>query len=507
MVSIFATSEILPDVQNCIAQEDRLDELVAVLDLLEHRPGFSGMNLIVRPKQGIVHPIDWENTWPPYLMPEETSFSCDHLLGFVFAKLGNWAQSQRYLAHNRALWCELEMVARLQSGQPANPTDLHSDFHPFEEYRFCHNSAILHHYAATEASFDPNKTAYFYEEALKAAPNEEYAAFTAKHYAAFLTDWEDLGRAERVLRQHLPLVLSEEAGIALKTGLCQVWMKQLRVPYDPALLEALKNTLWEVMQYYKQHGRPVEEGLALIDAAQIAHYSNSFAEALGYINRAVDIFRAEEISELFAQAHHRRAMLLYTWAKNDNPQFFKGALDSFKEALKVFSRTEAPETFADIQQYLGIIYAEMPDEDLKRGVWAAISSSAFQEALSFYKKERYPYEHAMVCNHYGNALTKYPSAVHSDNIEKALFYYNEALQIRQADSFPLERATTLLNYVEASWHLNLAGNGSNHALFEDMIAKATEASSLTDDSNIREAAAAHLEKLEALRVVLAQEAH
>lgn len=112
-----------------------------------------------------------------------------------------------------------------------------------------------------------------------------------------------------------------------------------------------------------------------------------------------------------------------------------------------------------------------------------------------------------LCNHYGNALTKYPSAVHSDNIEKALFYYNEALQIRRADAYPLERATTLLNYVEASWHLNLAGNGSNHALFEDMTAKATEASALTDDPNIREEAASHLEKLEALRLVLEQEAH
>ena len=104
-----------------------------------------------------------------------------------------------------------------------------------------------------------------------------------------------------------------------------------------------------------------------------------------------------------------------------------------------------------------------------------------------------------------NALTKYPEAVHTDNHEKALFYYTEALEIRTATAWPFERAVTLLNYVETCWHLNLAGNGSNHALFEEMLAKTREALELTSDPTLRQEARQQLEKLETLRLALAAE--
>lgn len=503
MIDVFTTSELIPQLQEWIAAEDQLDELVSVYDLLEKKPAFSAMQLIVRPKKGIMHAIDWMNTLPPYILPEEIDLSRETFMGLIFAKLGNYPRAEQWLSKEAGLLHELSMIAGLQAGVALDSSDLQCDFRPFEEYRLYHNTAILHHYAATEASFDPEKTRYFYEEALNAAPNGEYAAFSSKHLAAFLSDMGQQEEAAKVLEQALPAALSDEAGFELKSGLTQIWLKQLTVPYDPVLLERLKHTLWEVLEYFEQNGRQMEAALTLSDAAQIAQYSNSFAEGLGYINRALDIFRREETPELLAQAHYRRAMLLYTWAKNGNPQFFRAALDSFKEAVKVFNREDAPQVFADIQQYLGIIYAEMPDEDLKPSVWAAISASSFQEALAFYRKDRFPYEYAMICNHYGNALTKFPPAVHSDNIEKALFYYQEALSLRTAQHWPLERAVTLLNYVEACWLMNRDGKeAGDQQLLEEMKAKALEAKALTEDPNIREAAEIQLQHLESLKQVL-----
>lgn len=505
MIYIYTTEEHIPLLRDIIAGEFRLDELVEVCDLLKNKPAFHAFHLIVKPQKGIFQTIDWQNALPPYILPEEIPFSQENLLGLVYAKLGNWERVQTLLADNHALLHELSFIGRLKTGEVMDTSELHSDFQPFEEYRFCHNAAIVHHYAADETRFDAAKTAYFYQEAIKTALDDEHAAFSSKHYASFLADTGNLAEAERVLLQCLPSVLSDEGLLEIKTAQTQVWMKQLTVPYDPVLLEKLKQTLWDVLEQYRKHGREVDEALVLMDAAQIANYTESFAEALGYINRAIAIFQQAELAELYAQAHHRRAMLLYTWAKSGNPQFFKGALDSFKEAVKVFSRENTPDVFADIQQYLGIIYAEMPDEELKRSMWAAVSNSSFLASLAYYQKEKFPYEYAMVCNHYGNALTKYPAAIHSDNIEKALFYYNEALSVRLAVPYPFERAVTLLNYVEACWHVNLAGNGSNRALFEEMEAKTREALSLTNDPNIHEEAGQHLLKLEALRQALDDE--
>ncbi len=507
MITLFTPSELLAEVQQIIDTVPRLNELVAVVDMLEQRPQPSAYNMILRPKTGIAQPVDWYNVLPPYLLSEDIEGNAENLLGLVFAKLGNYEKAYAYLQGNQVLLNDVDVINCLQNGIPVDTSRLTSDFNPFEEYRFCHNSAILHHYAASEHGFDMDKTRYFYREALNSAPNGEYYAFTARQYAIFLTDMGELLQAEHLLEEAIKTALSDDAIPELKAVLCGVWMKKLVLPYDAALLDSLKNTLWEVLQHYQKQERRVEEALLLVDAAQVANYSESFAESLGYITRAVDILRKEQMPELLAQAQYRRGILLYTWAKNDNPQFFKGALESFQEALKVFTRDETPDVFADIHQYLGVIYAEIPDEVKKKSIWAGISSASFQQALGYFTREEHPYEYAMVCNNYANALTKYPAAVHSDNLEKALFYYAEALSIRTAAEWPLERAVSLLNYVETSWHLNLAENGSNRALFEQMLASAQEAAELTNDPAIIKEAQEQLEKLEELRVALEEEAN
>lgn len=505
MIVISTTEDLCSPVQEIIDREPRLNELVRVVDLLTQKPAPCAYHLLVRKRSGITQPVDWYNVLPPYLLPEEIDFTAENLLGLVFAKLGNYEKAYAYLSDNQVLLNDVDIINCLQNGIPVDPQRLTSDFSPFEEYRFCHNSAILHHYAATEGSFDADKTRYFYREALNGAPNGEHYAFTTRQFAIFLTDMGELLQAEHLLQDAIKTALSDDAVPELKAVLCGVWMKKLVVPYDTDLLETLKTTLWEVLQYYQKQGRKVEEALLLVDAAQVANYAESFAESLGYINRAVDLLRKEEIPELLAQAQYRRGILLYTWAKKDNPQFFKGAMESFQEALKVFSREETPDVFADIHQYLGVIYAEIPDEVRKKSIWAGISSASFQQALDYYTKEAHPYEYAMVCNNYASAMTKYPDAIHSDNFEKALFYFNEALSIRTAATWPLERAVTLLNYVETAWFLNLEGNQSNQALFDQMLEHTREAQQLTTDPAIIDAAQQQLDKLEALRVALAEE--
>ncbi len=126
---------------------------------------------------------------------------------------------------------DIDIINCLQNGIPVDTQRLTSDFNPFEEYRFCHNSAILHHYAATESGFDLDKTRYFYREALNSAPNGEYYAFSARQYAIFLTDLGELLQAEHLLEDALKSAISDDATPELKATLCGVWMKKMVVPY------------------------------------------------------------------------------------------------------------------------------------------------------------------------------------------------------------------------------------------------------------------------------------
>ena len=157
----------------------------------------------------------------------------------VFARLGNYARSYELLLSNPLLSREINLIQRLQQGIPTRAESLNSDLSPFEEYRFCHNAALLHHYAASEEDFDPDKARYFYREALNSAPNGEYFAFTAKQYSAFLQDMDEPEIAEHLLEDALKNDLSDEAATELKAALCQVWMKKLVAPYDTLLLDRL----------------------------------------------------------------------------------------------------------------------------------------------------------------------------------------------------------------------------------------------------------------------------
>ena len=125
------------------------------------------------------------------------------------------------------------------------------------------------------------------------------------------------------------------------------------------------------------------------------------------------------------------------------------------------------------------------------------------EALAIFSKEAMPYQYALVCNSLGNALMKYPAAIRSDNYEKALFYYNEALEIRTPQHYPLERSLSLLNYLEASWNADNATNEQNPERYADMWQKAEEVIVLNAPPQLAEEAREHIQKLLKLKELMA----
>jgi tetratricopeptide (TPR) repeat protein len=504
LISLFAPLETHPELWHMIRQEDRLDELVDVLDNATHLPQGTAAHLLIEPK-GIRLPTDWQSFQPPYILPEYLPLKPQVLLGMVFFLLGNNEKAWFYLENHPSLLRELDIIHRLREGIPVNPDELASEYSEFEEYRLMHNQATVRHYGADEQGFEEEKVRYFYHEAMICAPDDAWKAFSAKQYASFLTDIHHLEHAEDLLIGALHFAPDDAVKIELKNALCGVWMRKLVVPYDPVLLAQLKDTLWEVLKAFETQQREAETGLLLLDATHVATVSESFAEALGYVNRAIDLFREQEMPELLGNAWYRKGGVFYAWAKKGNPQFLRPSMEAYQHALKTFTRDNAPEVFAEIQHHLGVIYAEIPDEVRKKSVWAAVSSASFQEALSIFTKTEYPYEYAMVCNSFGNALTKYPDAIHSDNYAKALAYYQEALEIRRPERFPFERALTLLNHIEACWYAQNDPATFNEGRYLDMVARALEVKDLVKDPGLVAEADQHLERLDALKKAYAGE--
>ncbi|MEM9834154.1 MAG: hypothetical protein AAF944_26210 [Bacteroidota bacterium] len=490
MITIYLKNTYQTEVTQIIDSVPRLSELVSITtqDLL-------GANLIVD-ERGITIPLVWDNSTPPFLLSSPVPLQAEVLLGYVFVALGNFVEAQNYLARYPEFYNDVVSLGCLQANQLL-PNDLADQLGKEDTYRYKHNVALLQQYGLWPSPVTLADVQQLYQQALVTVPDSEHYAFTLKQYAILLLDTNQESEAEGLLQEHLSQDLSQEASYALKSALISVWMAQLSVPYDTNRLNDLKDLLWDTLMYLERQERLAEVGLLLIDASEVANISESYSESLGYINRALDIFREQDLPELAGSSLLRKGTLLYTWAQNGNPQFHKPAIDTYQEALKVFKRDEAPETFAQIHAHLGVLYAEMSDLQQKKGIWAAVSATSFQEALRFFTKEGHSYEYGLVCNNYANALTKYPTALRIDNYEKALEYYKEALAVRTS-VYPYERAITLLNYLEASWFLDNGEDDFNQARYRDMFNKAQEVKTLVDAPDLLAEADRHLAELSRL---------
>ena len=199
MLSIYAPTKYHEFLNTIISKEERLHELVHVIDYLEQRPIPSADNLLI--KQDEIWPLlDWYNVLPPFVFSESIELDEHNLLGLIFAKLANYEKAAHYLEeHNPSLYLEIDFINRLQQGIPIHPQELVGKYGYFEEYRLLHNQAIVRHYNADSQHFDLDQLAYFYLEALQAAPSDEYRAFTARQFASLMTDLGELKNALHLL--------------------------------------------------------------------------------------------------------------------------------------------------------------------------------------------------------------------------------------------------------------------------------------------------------------------
>lgn len=511
ILSILSSTEHKTTLQQYIASVDRLGELVEVIEV-ENPTHVSlppkGLHLLVYGGQ-IEVALDWQNQLVPYIFPKGMPLQEDTLMGTLFGLLGNFEKTWDYLAQSPWL-AEWDNYVRLLQGHSIaiEPFEKQTQLNnkPHEVFRAWHHLALIYYYIYPQEADSVSRIEHYFRQAIEAAPSPEMKWFVTKHYANFLLDAEQTDRAEALLADAAAQVKGASAQASIRFAWVQVMMKKLVVPYDMDLLGRLKTQLWEALQYYEAHQCPAEAALLLMDASMIANIENSFAESLGYVNKAIQLFKDEELAQLTGEACLRKGILLYTWSKNGQPQFYRPALEAFQEALKFFDKENAPAIFADIHHHLGIVYAEMPDENKKRSVWAALSASSFKEALEFFNKQDYPYEYAVVANNYANAMTLYPPMKKADNFAKALELYNEALSIRHPDQYPYERALTLMNFLEASWQVSNAEDSFNEERFQDMVSKALEIKTLVDDMQLKDESDKHLEALEKLKTAWQQNA-
>ncbi|WP_340066420.1 hypothetical protein [Ascidiimonas aurantiaca] len=492
MLTILTTTDHQPEVESTIASVNRLHELVTLVtndgDIQQ------ASKLIIVDNNTIKKSLDWHDTEPPYLIPP-VIFSEYHLLAIIFYSLGNHQEAFEYVPQTSILYKNLLAATNIRFGYEINQE-------LYENISVKHNKCVIHHYGSIANRWSLEQLEKNYEDAIKTAENDELKIFTAKHYINLLMDVQKFSKAEALIHSLLNNAISEEAKNALNVQLATAMMQQLQIPFDTKKLETIQDLFQKSIAFYDKHQLYVNSGLLLIDASEIANYQKDFVTSKDLINRALLIFKEEDVPEFLGEAGLRKATLLYTWSKNGHAQYYKPAINAFQDTLKVFKRDTHPQKFADIHHNMALIYSEIPVSAEEKPMWTAFCASSFKEALAFYTKDKYPYENAMISHNYATALINFPEARLHNNLHKALRLFENALQVRTAEQYPFERASTLINQLELYWLLHNETHDDEAQRLDEMRHKINEVKTLVEDIGMLEKVAFHEAKLQSLKTIL-----
>ncbi len=494
MIILQTTTEYRQQTEEIIAGVDRLAELVTITTTGSSKA--NGQTKLLYVNKVIKPAIDWHDTLPPYLFPP-LPLNSANLLALVFYFLGNHQKAFAYTKEADELYNHLLIATNLHFNYTLSAEQL-----TFLGHTSGHNLAIAHHYGQVACPIGQQELASTYEAAIKNAGNLQEQLFTVKHYATFLIDSGHFEKAEKLLHSMTKKTGSEAETHALNHLLAASMMARVTLPFDKARLAAIRKLQLGCIAYYETLSLQLNAGLLLLEVAEIAGFAEDFIAAKKHIEKAIQYFTAEDTPELLGEALIRKATLLYNWSKNGSPQYYKPAINTFQNALKVFKKDTHPQHFADIHHRLALIYSEIPVAEDERPLWAAFCASSFKEALAVYTRESFPYEYAMVCHNYATALMGFPEGKLHNNLDKAFNLFEEALTVRSAARYPLERTLTLLNQLELYWLLHNEDQAAETKTLAVMQAKAEEIKQLATDKKLLKKAAEHLHRLAELEQLI-----
>ncbi len=163
------------------------------------------------------------------------------------------------------------------------------------------------------------------------------------------------------------------------------------------------------------------------------------------------------------------------------------AIDTYQEAVRAGLSAESdPDTFALVQNNLGLAYLALPMREAKDALRMAVAVQSFREALTIYARDTHPEAWASTQANLANALQYLPSSHPAENLAQAVEIYEELLEVRPSALDPLGHARLLANQANALAHLGA---------FAPARAKLSEAHKLFHWHGAPELAAAVLEQV------------
>lgn len=185
--------------------------------------------------------------------------------------------------------------------------------------------------------------------------------------------------------------------------------------------------------------------------------AQNLEQAIASYTAALQVYTRDAFPQDWAMTQKNMGTAYSDRILGDKAHNLEQAIASYTAALQVYTRDAFPQDWAMTQTNLGIAYRDRILGDKAENLEQAII--CFQAALTLYTRETFPYQWASTCKNLGNAYTeKIHKARLSNidgltNIEYAILYYQDALEVYTQETFPDEWASLRDSLVNAHYIL------------------------------------------------------
>jgi len=213
--------------------------------------------------------------------------------------------------------------------------------------------------------------------------------------------------------------------------------------------------------------------------------SDQPALAMQHYREALLIANGPARAELSLQL----GILLQDHAKGNRAALLE-AVKAYQDALRFgIALEQNPESFALLQNNLALAYLAMPMAESGDQLRMGIAVQSLRDALKVYTKEKYPEQWASTQLNLANALQYIPTSHPEENLIQAVEIYDEILSVRKKAFDPVGYARLLANQANALAHLGI---------FAPAMEKISEAYKLFQWHNEPEMAASAMSLVESI---------
>ena len=151
----------------------------------------------------------------------------------------------------------------------------------------------------------------------------------------------------------------------------------------------------------------------------------------------------------WAELHHLLAIAHSDYPQGDKLAHARQALVHYQQALQVYSRTAFPQDWAMVQNNMGLLYRQWPDET-EQATHLELAIACFQSALESYTAQEYPQLWAVTQVNLGQAYAQRRQGDRVENLQKAMACYRQAMAVMDSQRMvqPKQQAQRLLLLAE-----------------------------------------------------------